>query len=157
LRFGEDVDFVWRLVESGATVRYEPGALAVHPPRASLRAWTMQRFDYGTSAAPLAARHGSAVAPLVVSRWSAAAWALIGLGAPAAGTALAAATTALLAERLEALDHPWTEAVRLAGRGHLFAGAQVADAVRRVWWPLAVAGLPSRRVRRALALSLIPL
>ena len=148
LRFGEDVDLVWRLVEAGWSVRYEPSAVVSHVARRSARAWLRQRFDYGTSAAPLAERHGSAVAPLAVSPWSALAWMLTGLGAPVAGTAVAAGTTALLAPRLEGLDHPWTEAARLAGKGHLYAGLSVAGAVRRAWWPIAAAAaIGSRRAR----------
>lgn len=138
MRFGEDVDLVWRLVAGGGRVRYEPAARVAHPTRPTLRALLRQRFDYGTSAAPLARRHGRAAAPLAVSGWSAGAWALAGAGHPFAGAAVAASTTALLAPRLRQLDHPWIEALRLAGLGHLFAGRVVADAVRRPWWPIAL-------------------
>ncbi|HET6503175.1 MAG TPA: mycofactocin biosynthesis glycosyltransferase MftF [Amycolatopsis sp.] len=33
LRFGEDVDLVWRLVSAGGSVRYEPRSEVVHAPR----------------------------------------------------------------------------------------------------------------------------
>ena len=147
MRVGEDVDFVWRLSEVGWSVRYEPSVTVSHPARVRLHeAWLRQRFDYGTSAAALAQRHGAAVAPLAVSPWSALAWTLAGLGAPVTGTALAAGTTALLAPRLEGMEHPWQEAARLAGKGHLYAGLSVAGAVRRPWWPVAAAAaLVSRR------------
>jgi mycofactocin glycosyltransferase len=138
MTMGEDVDLVWRLVGAGWTVRYEPAALVTHPTRSSARAWARQRFDYGTSAAGLRRRHGTAVAPVAVSAWSALSWGLAVLGLPAAGGAVAAGTTALLAPRLRGLEHPWLEAGRLAGRGHLFAGRQLADAVRRAWWPIAL-------------------
>jgi mycofactocin system glycosyltransferase len=148
MRVGEDVDFVWRLNEGGWSVRYQPSVTVSHAARPTARAWLRQRFDYGTSAAGLAARHGSAVAPLAVSPWSALAWGLAGLGAPVSGTAVAAGTTALLARRLEGLDHPWTEAAQLAGKGNLYAGLSIADAVRRVWWPFAAAAaIVSRRAR----------
>ncbi|HEV3226283.1 MAG TPA: mycofactocin biosynthesis glycosyltransferase MftF [Acidimicrobiales bacterium] len=152
LRFGEDVDLVWRLIAAGGTVRYEPRATVAHAARATAGAWVRQRFDYGTSAAPLAQRHGTAVAPLAVSPWSAAVWSLAGLGQPAAGAAVAAGTTGLLAPRLKGLQHPWREAVQLAGKGHLYAGAALADAVRRSWWPLALAAaVGSRRARVGVA------
>ena len=158
MRFGEDVDLVWRLVARGDVVRYEPAVRVTHPVRPTLRAWLRQRFEYGTSAAPLARRHGRAVAPLAVSFWSAAAWTLAGLGWVGPGAAVAGGTSALLAPRLRGLEHPWREAAKLAGGGHLYAGDQVADAVRRVWWPLALAAaVLSRRARRGvLAAAVVP-
>jgi mycofactocin system glycosyltransferase len=154
LRFGEDVDFVWRVAADGRTVRYEPAATVAHPCRRTAIGWARQRFNYGSSAAPLARRHGRAVAPLAVSAWSAGAWALGAMGYPLAGVSVAVVTTASLGRRLRGLGHPWREAIRLAGVGHLRAGGQVAGALRRVWWPPAVVlALRSRRGRRALVLA----
>ena len=31
MAFGEDVDLIWRLVEGGHTIRYEPAATVTHP------------------------------------------------------------------------------------------------------------------------------
>src|SRR5438067_2119395 len=93
----EDVDFVWRLVAGGWTVRYEPRAAVRHPMRPTATAWLAQRYRYGTSAAALAARHGAAVAPAVVAPWTAAAWALLAAGHPLAGAAAAAYSVAALA------------------------------------------------------------
>ena len=150
LRFGEDVDLVWRLADAGWTVRYDPSVTVTHPSRPTAGDWLRQRFDYGTSAAPLARRHGRAVAPLAMSPWSLLSWALEGTGHVVAGAAVAAGTTARLVPRLDGLRHPWTEAARLAGRGHLYAGTAVADAVRRAWWPMALgAAVVSRRARLA--------
>ena len=97
LTVGEDVDFVWRLVAAGWTVRYEPGATVRHPMRPTTIAWLEQRYRYGTSAAPLARRHGAAVAPAVVSPWTAAAWALVAAGQPLGGLATAGYSVAALA------------------------------------------------------------
>jgi mycofactocin system glycosyltransferase len=159
LRFGEDVDLVWRLVEAGGTVRYEPTVTVSHGSRRTASTWLRQRFAYGGSAAPLASRHRRAVAPLTVSAWTAGAWALIGLGFPVAGVGVAAGSSAALVPRLQSLSRPWPEAARLAGLGHLYGGARVADAVRRTWWPIALAAaLVSRRARRAvLATATVPL
>jgi mycofactocin system glycosyltransferase len=158
LRYGEDVDLVWRLVAAGWVVRYEPASTVSHGVRRSLVALARQRFDYGTSAAPLARRHGEAVAPLSLSPWSGAAWVAVVLGHPLAGVAAAAASTAALAPRLRPLEHPWREAARLAGLGHLRSGRLAADAARRTWWPLLVAAcaLSGRARRVALALALVP-
>ncbi|WP_344056184.1 mycofactocin biosynthesis glycosyltransferase MftF, partial [Prauserella halophila] len=81
LRYGEDVDLVWRLLDVGA-VRYEPASVVRHEPRPTVRAWLRQRFDYGTSAAPLSQRHPERLAPARVSAVTTAAWALAAVGHP---------------------------------------------------------------------------
>ncbi|MHB1912620.1 MAG: mycofactocin biosynthesis glycosyltransferase MftF, partial [Acidimicrobiales bacterium] len=151
LPVGEDVDLVWRLAGAGWSTRYVPEAVISHEARADLVSWLTQRFGYGTSAVPLDRRHPGAVAPVRVSGWTALAWVLIGTGGPAgvmAGVGVGAATTALLVPRLSGLEHPLTEAVRLAGRGHLWAVRRILDALRREWWPLLAAGSVTRCGRR---------
>jgi mycofactocin system glycosyltransferase len=69
LRYGEDVDLVWRLHDAGWRIRYDP---AVQVRHREPDAWTpllTRRFHYGTSAAPLAQRHPAAMAPLVLHPW----------------------------------------------------------------------------------------
>jgi mycofactocin system glycosyltransferase len=77
LRYGEDVDLVWRLVDAGWTVRYDPTCIARHHEPTRWSVWTRRRFHYGASAGPLAVRHGSRlsgpapaalVAPLTIRR-----------------------------------------------------------------------------------------
>jgi mycofactocin glycosyltransferase len=159
LRYGEDVDLVWRLVASAsATVRYEPAALVFHAPRPDLGTWAAQRFHYGASAAPLVARHPGAAPPLAVSAWSLAAWALLALRLPVAGAGVAAVSTALLVRKLRGMPRPAGLALRLAGMGHLAAGRWIAKAASRAWWPVTLpAALLSRRLRPALlAAFLLP-
>ena len=158
LRFGADVDLIWRLVAAGWTIRYDPAKSVAHPARSTTRDWLRQRFDYGTSAAPLARRHGNAVAPAVMSPWSALVWVLAGIARPLVGAVVGAASTALLAPRLKGVEHPWGEALRLAGKGHLYAGLSTAAAARRAWWPFAaVIVLVFNRPRRGLlAAATIP-
>jgi len=165
LTVGEDVDFVWRLVAAGWTVRYEPRATVRHPVRPRWSAWLAQRYRYGTSAAALARRHGTAVAPLVVSPWTAAAWGLVAAGRPALGTVAAGYSVAALAGRAPRRDPvsrdrkarlPVKEAIRLAGTGHLRGGLAIALALRRAWPPAAVAlAVASRRSRPALAATVV--
>ena len=151
LRYGEDVDLIWRLVDAGGVVRYEPAVQLGHEPRPTWRSWLSQRFRYGTAAAPLHRRHPGQVPPLAVSGWSLAAWVLAGLGWPLAGLAVAAGSAAALPRKLAgSVPDPRREALRLAGWGHGHAGRWVARAVTRTWWPFAlVAALGSRRARRA--------
>jgi mycofactocin system glycosyltransferase len=72
LRYGEDVDLVWRLGDCGWRVRYDPRIVVDHIEPDSWRALLARRFAYGTSAGPLARRHGARLAPVVVSPWPAA-------------------------------------------------------------------------------------
>ncbi|MER6385817.1 mycofactocin biosynthesis glycosyltransferase MftF [Streptomyces sp. NPDC001250] len=150
LRYGEDVDLVWRLAARGHLVRYEPAGEVVHEPRSSWSAWARQRFDYGTSAAPLALRHPAAAAPVRVSPWTLACWAAVGAGRPAAASATALITASLLPRKLHPVGVPAEKAVALALRGHWGAGRMFADAVTRAWWPVAVPALAASRHGRLL-------
>ncbi len=159
LRFGEDVDLVWRLGGAGWRVRYDPSVRATHPVRATRGRWLRQRFDYGRSAAPLAARHGRAVAPLSVNPWSAAVWAFLAAGRPVPAAVLAVGSAAALTRRAGRDRATAAELGRLALSGHARAGGPIAGAVRRAWLPPAAvaAGLAwrlgDRRARRALAVA----
>lgn len=155
LRRGEDVDLVWRLHRAGWVVRYEPAVAVDHAVRRTLGAWLRQRVAYGTSAAPLAQRHPGALAPVRVARPSAAAWAAVAAGRPVLALAVASASTAALGPRLRGLRHPWAEAARLAGRGHLAAGGALAAVLRREWWPLAAIACRWPRCRPALAAAVV--
>src|SRR5262249_26211704 len=122
LRWGEDVDLVWRLDEAGRQGRYAPTAGVGHEPRATPRGGMAPRAAYGSSAAALAERHPGAVPAVAVSGWSAAVWVLAMGGAPVLAVAVAGGTAAALIRKLKGLPRPAFEAVMLAGRGHLFAG-----------------------------------
>ncbi len=158
LRFGEDVDLVWRLDEGGWRVRYEPAVVVHHEPRPTCAAWALQRFDYGSSAAALERRHPGALAPVRVSGWSLASWAVVAAGRPMIGGVIAATTTALLTRKLRDVPDGAREALRLAGLGHLYAGRSLASGLTRAWWPITVAAaLVSRRARRtAIAAAVLP-
>lgn len=152
MRLGEDVDLVWRLVASGRVVRYEPSATVQHEVRPTTAAWLRQRFGYGSSAAALDRRHRGAVAPVVLSPWSAAVWGLVLARRPRLAAALAGGTVIAMARRVP--DLPRVEVARLVLGGHLGAGRQLATAAVRVWWPLVLlAAVRSQRARRVGAAS----
>jgi mycofactocin glycosyltransferase len=71
LRYGEDVDLIWRLHGTGWRIRYEPSVRVPHDGPADWRGLLARRFRYGTSAAPLARRHPANMAPLVLQPWPA--------------------------------------------------------------------------------------
>jgi mycofactocin system glycosyltransferase len=153
LRVGEDVDLVWRLVEEGWRVRYEPAARVRHEHRDTLRAWLARKAFYGTGADAIARRHPGDVAPAVLAPWSAAL--LVALLAqrkwslPVAGV-VGAATGVRIARRLRRSERPGRLAVWLTASGGVNAVFQGSGLLLRHWWPAAaVACVFSRRVRRA--------
>ena len=160
LQVGEDVDLVWRLDEADWMVRYAPTARVAHRHRTRPLVWARRRFDYGTSAGPLALRHPGALAPVETSGWSIATWALAASGHLISAGGVAAATAVMLSRRLESLDRPLPIAAHLAGRGHLSVGRSFAQALLRPFWPITLALavlVPSRKFRLTLvAASLAP-
>ena len=138
MRAGEDVDLIWRLVDSGGLVRYDPVVDVEHRPRPGWRALLDQRRNYGSSAAELGVRHGSRVAPARCSAWSATAWGALAAGHPIVGLGVAVGSAAALKRKLDSLPDSQAMTIRIAGIGHLHAGYGIARAVARVWWPLAV-------------------
>lgn len=160
MHVGEDVDLVWRVVGSGWLVRYEPASVVEHDHRVHPHDWLARKAFYGSSAAPLAQRHGAAVAPVVASPWTLAVagavlvqrrWAL----EAAAGVGVIA--TWRLSRRLRSSDRPVVAAARLAPYGVVSALWQCGAAATRHWWPVVVpAAVVSQRVRRAaLAAALV--
>lgn len=157
LRYGEDVDLVWRLLESGGAVRYEPESVVRHRTRPGLRSWLRQRYQYGTSAAPLSRHHHGKLSCARMSAWSAVSWALIASGRPRIGLAVGAVSTALLPRKIRDRGVPDAESLRLAAFGHLGAGRLLAEALRRAWWPLLLpAALWSSKARTVLLAAFLP-
>lgn len=122
LRYGEDVDLIWRLHDAGWRIRYEPSVRVPHQGPATWPALLGRRFRYGTSAAPLARRHPANLAPLVLQPWP------------------AATVAALLARRpviaAACLTASWlnvTAAVRRAGLPADGALPATVSAVRQTW------------------------
>lgn len=150
LRFGEDVDLVWRLHEVGWRVRYDPTAEVRRLEPDRWAAVLGRRFRYGNSAAPLASRHPGQVPPLVLQAWPAAAVAALLAGYPLQALAASAAGTGQLARLLRGWGVP--------ARGIL---GPMAASVSQTWlgvgrWsvqyalPAVVAGVvrPGGRTRR---------
>ena len=157
LAWGEDVDFVWRLADAGHVVRYDPAAVAWHRPRPNWSAWFEQRRRYGGSAPELARRHGRSAAAARCSPWSLVVWGAAAAGHPLIATAVAAASGTALARRLRSRSVPgWPRlALELTVRSHLRAGAGLARALFRAWWPLAAAAALSPRARRVVAAAAV--
>jgi len=142
LRYGEDVDLVWRLVDAGWAVRYEPSVVVEHAEPARLRDRLVRRYRYGTSAAPLARRHPEHLVHLVLPPWPTAVVALLLARRPVLALTAAAVATARLDRQVH---HPATSA-RLVGSATtgtaLGLGRALALAGPLAW----AAGVRDRRV-----------
>lgn len=75
LRFGEDVDFCWRVLKAGWRIRYHPAAQLAHAYRADWGGFLKTRRDYASSEAPLVARHPDKHRTLYLPLWEGLAWA----------------------------------------------------------------------------------
>jgi mycofactocin system glycosyltransferase len=159
LRVAEDVDLVWRLVGRGRRVRYDAGFVVGHDSRPTLRSWLARKAYYGTGGALLAQRHGSQMAPAVVSPVLAvAAVALLAQRRWSAPVALLATcvTAAGLRGSLPLQSGRSLEAGRLASLGLLSTVSQTAQLVLRHWWPVAAAAsVLSSRARWAVLASVL--
>lgn len=156
LRVAEDVDLVWRVTAAGWRVRYEPLARVQHDHRTEFWAWFGRRRFYGTGAALLAQRHGSAVAPAVVAPWSVAAVALLlsrHRSANLMGLFIVLTVVLRIAAKLEKSRQPLLDAAQLAGRGLYGTVLQAAAVVTRHWWPVALLGCVVSRRFRGVALA----
>jgi mycofactocin system glycosyltransferase len=159
LKSGEDVDLCWRFIEAGARLRYEPIALVGHDHRTQLREWFVRKTFYGTSAAPLAIRHPGKTAPLVISGWTLLAWILMAMGSGfgyVASTVVAGMTGRRIAKSLSAVDTEPTEVAALAAKGLWSAALQLASAICRHYWPVAlVAAVFFRRCRHLVLVAAV--
>ena len=106
MRYGEDVDLIWRLTGAGWRVRYEPAVEVHHAAAGSLTGILHRRFRYGTSAAPLARRHPGALTPLILQPWPTLTMTALLARRPAAAAGSFALSAVLLRRRLQAAGLP---------------------------------------------------
>ena len=135
MRLGEDVDLVWRLVEAGKTVRYDPSVVCHHSPRTSIGALLRQRRGYGRSAATLDKKHKFTASPLRANIVM-----LIPALALLSGYVFltAALVPFMLLWFVLTLRHTQLSVItraRLAITGWFSTVRLLASAVMRAWWP----------------------
>lgn len=159
LHSGEDVDLCWRLIEAGARLRYEPIALVAHDHRTQLGEWIARKAFYGGSAAPLSVRHPDKTSPLVISGWALTAWILMSLGTgfgQLVSLFIAVLTGRRIARAMRSTETSFSDVVVVAARGLASAAMQLASAMCRHYWPVAlIAAVLSRRCRRVVLVAAI--
>jgi len=158
MRVGEDVDLVWRLVDAGWRVRYEPSVTVGH---AEPRRWgtaLARRFRYGTSAGPLAARHPGRLAPVELRPWPTAAALAALAGRTPLALAAVAASGILLGRSVRPLGVPTRQAWAWSAQGAGWTVVGLGRAATMVAAPavVALAAGGRRGTRAAVALVLAP-
>jgi len=158
MRVGEDVDLVWRLLDAGWRVRYEPSVRVAHAEPEGWAGLLSRRFRYGTSAGPLAARHRGRLAPVELRPGPTVAALAALTGRPGAAAAAVAVSSTLLARTVRPLGIPDRQAWAWAAEGAAWTVIGIGRAATMVGAPGLVAlGLGGRRGRRAaLVLVLAP-
>jgi mycofactocin system glycosyltransferase len=154
LRYGEDVDFVWRLHDHGWLVRYVADVIVTHRARNSWRAWWRQRSHYGQSSSELAKRHGTRLAPFRADTWTLLTWTSALVGKPMVGFRIIDAARDQLRERMLATtDNADKVAGELVGRGMVRAGPLMARSLVRTFGVgIVLCALHPKLRRRALLL-----
>jgi mycofactocin glycosyltransferase len=156
LRYGEDVDLVWRLGDAGWHIRYVPSVMVDHVEPTSWRALLRRRYHYGTSAAPLSLQHRGRLAPVVLRPWPTAVVALLLARRPIPAAAVATASGLALGRQGTGIPNRllarWTgQAIANTAVGVGHAGTVIAGPA------LVLVALGSKRYRwSALGLLAIP-
>ena len=154
LRYGEDVDLVWRLREAGWIVRYDPAVLVAHAEPSSWRGLLARRYRYGTSAAPLSRRHPGTLAPAIVHARPIAALVLALAGRQGPALAIAVGGPLSASRRLARAGLPPSAIPALGLKATWRTLLLVSRAATTLAAPALLAGLAGRRTRPAAAILL---
>ncbi|KAA0919146.1 mycofactocin biosynthesis glycosyltransferase MftF [Dietzia sp. ANT_WB102] len=150
MHVAEDVDLCWRIDAAGGHIRYEPAARVAHRHRTSVRELLGRRAFYGRGAAPLADRHGAAVAPAVAAPWSLAVAVGVWSASPL-GSVIAAGAIARAWWRTRQLTGNSSAAAELVARGASASIWQLPAALLRPYWPLTAVALAATAPSRSRA------
>jgi len=151
LRYGEDVDLIWRLTGAGWRVRYEPAVEVHHAAAGSLTGILHRRFRYGTSAAPLARRHPGALTPLILQPWPTLTMTALLARRPAAAAGSFTLSAVLLRRRLQAAGLPTRGLAKPMAVGVVQTWLGTGRWCGQFGWPVlaAVIARPGGRTARA--------
>jgi mycofactocin system glycosyltransferase len=155
LRYGEDVDLIWRLTAAGQTVRYDPSVRVPHVEPTDTATRLRRRFHYGTSAAPLTRRHPGVLVPLVLEPWTAAAVLAAVTGHPKAAATLLAGAVADEVRRRQDTGLPARGAGPALAQRLGWTTRTTGSYLAQTAAPLVLAGLAQRRTRPGVAALLL--
>ena len=156
LRVGEDVDLVWRLLDAGWRVRYEPSTTVLHREPSSWPELFSRRFRYGTSAGPLARRHPGRLAPLELRPWPTVIAAAVLAGRPRLAVALLLGSVAMMARGVRGRGIPINQPIHWCSQSAGWTLVGIGRAATMLAGPaLAVGARRGRRWAGAAALLVL--
>ncbi|MEO6955205.1 MAG: mycofactocin biosynthesis glycosyltransferase MftF [Antricoccus sp.] len=161
LRYGEDVDLVWRLIAGGSQIRYEPRSVVHHLEPTTVRSWLRRRYHYGTSAAPLDVRHPSHVRPVVLDPIATAIALLLAIGRWRLAVGAYGLATGYTALRCRAVGLATNDAATDTARSVAWAASMIATWLHQFVVPalpaalLAAVRTPDRRRLSTVAAMLV--
>jgi mycofactocin system glycosyltransferase len=155
LRYGEDVDLVWRLHDAGWRVRYDPAVIVRHAEPRTWRALLGRRIRYGTSAAPLARRHPGRLAPVRLRPAPTLVAALALACRPGQAAVAVAVQGMLLHGRIRRLGMPRRLGLRWAAESSAWTVVSLGHAATILALPALALGLTHRRSRAGAAVLLL--
>jgi hypothetical protein len=124
-----------------------------------MREWFARKSFYGEAAAPLSVRHPGKTAPLVISGWTLVVWILLAMGSGIgylASMIVAVITGRRIANSLSTVETEPKEVAVVAAHGLWSAALQLASAICRHYWPIAlIAALLSRRCRQVVLVAAV--
>jgi len=141
LRTGEDVDAVWRLVDAGWIVRYEPSVVIHHAGRHRLRELMGRRTQYGRSSGQLSDRYPSRLVPARMSVSSVLLGAALVTRRPSLVAGAAVVAVARVRFRVRRLPDPVVLTAHLASTSLGSDAQALGSLLRREWWPVGAACL----------------
>jgi hypothetical protein len=124
-----------------------------------MREWFWRKAFYGEAAAPLAVRHPGKTAPLVISGWMLVAWILMAMGSGIgylASVIVATITGRRIAKSLSSVETEPKEVAVVAAHGLWSAALQLAAAICKHYWPIAlIAATLSKRCRNVVLVAAV--
>lgn len=155
-RYGEDVDFVWRAVDSGWQCRYDPHVVCLHRNRNTWRELFLQRRSYGEAAATLYVTHPTRLAPLRADGPTTTSVITTVIGIPLIALGATAVSASFLWKELRHTGIPLHHIMRIVFDRWMHTAYMTAQAVTRVWWPLIIVlAIFSRRAKRLLIFAVM--
>lgn len=155
LRYGEDVDAIWRLHDAGWSVRYDPSVVVGHDEPTSWGRLVARRFRYGSSAAPLAVRHTGRLAPLVIHPGPTAVVLAILCGRPRLAFGCGGLTALFVIRRTHQIGVPVTTAACWSVRGTARSAVALGRASTMLLGPALLVAIAGWRRSRGAGLALL--